>query len=224
MDVAQLSLAFTAGALAFLSPCALPMIPVYLSYYISSERAGKRLASGILQSFSVSAGFILVFFLVGIIPSLIAAEFLKFVWLAAPVLGFLLIIIGLLTGWTTFMDRLPRLNLQIEGGGQISFLTYGIAYGVASLGCSLPVFMIVVLQGASAKSLIEVFWLFAAYGSGAAALIIPLTITLTLAKDLLHKRLLAALPFLKKVNGLVLILAGIYMIYTGLKVTTSILG
>jgi len=224
MDAAQLSLAFTAGALAFLSPCALPMIPVYLSYYISSERAGKRLMNGLLESCSMSVGFLLVFLLVGIIPSIIAAEFLRFVWLAAPVLGFGLIIIGLLSGWTTFMDRLPRLGFQIEGGEQISFLTYGIAYGVASLGCSLPVFLIVVLQGASAKSLIDVLWLFVAYGAGAATLIIPLTITLTLAKDLLYNRLLTVLPFLKKVNGVVIILAGMYMIYTGLKATTSLLG
>ncbi len=224
MDAAQLSLAFTAGALAFLSPCALPMMPGYISYYISSEGAGKRLASALLQSCLMSAGFILVFLLVGLIPSLIAAEFLRFVWLAVPILGLGLVIIGLLTGWTTIMDRLPSLGLKVEGESQISFLTYGVAYGVASLGCSLPVFLIVVLQGASAKSLIDVFWLFSAYGAGAATLIIPLTITLTLAKDLLHKQLLAALPFLKKVNGIVLILAGMYMIYTGLKVTTSLLG
>jgi cytochrome c biogenesis protein CcdA len=166
----------------------------------------------------MSAGFLAVFLLVGIIPSIMAAEFQRYIWLAGPVLGFVLIIIGLLTGWTTFMDRLPSLGLKINGASQISFLTYGVAYGVASLGCSLPVFLIIVLQSSSAKSFIDLLWLFAAYGAGAAALIIPLTITLTLAKDLLHNHLLAALPFLKKVNGVVLILAGIYMIYTGLKV------
>jgi len=216
MDAAQLSLAFIAGALAFLSPCALPMLPGYISYYLSSSVAGKRLVNGILLSFLMSVGFLIVFLIVGIIPSMMAFESLKLVWLAVPVLGFALIIIGLLTFWTTLMNRLPSLGLGIEGAGPFSFLTYGFAYGVASLGCSLPIFLIVVLQSVSAKSFVDVIWLFVAYGAGAAVLIIPLTITLTLAKDLLHTWLLAAMPLLKKANGVVLILAGMYMLYTSL--------
>jgi cytochrome c biogenesis protein CcdA len=216
MDAAQLSLAFIAGALAFLSPCALPMLLGYVSYYISSERTGKRLVNGILQSILMSTGFLIVFLLVGIIPSMMASEFQKFVWLAAPLLGFALIVIGLIIFWTTLMDRLPSLGLGIRDVGSFSFLTYGVAYGVASLGCSLPIFLIVVLQGVSAKSFIDVLWLFAAYGAGAAALIIPLTITLALAKDLLNTWLIAAMPLLKKANGVVLILASVYMVYTSL--------
>jgi threonine/homoserine/homoserine lactone efflux protein len=51
---------------------------------------------------------------------------------------------------------------------------------------------------------------------GAAALIIPLTLTLSLAKRVIHERLLSVLPYMKRVNGVVLIAAGVYMLYAGL--------
>jgi hypothetical protein len=73
-----------------------------------------------------------------------------------------------------------------------------------------------VLQGATAAGLGEILVIFAAYGAGAAALIIPLTLTLTLTKGLLQEKLLSIMPYMKKINAVVLILAGAYMLYSSL--------
>jgi hypothetical protein len=73
-----------------------------------------------------------------------------------------------------------------------------------------------VLQGATAGGLGDILIIFAAYGAGAAALIIPLTLTLTLTKRLIQEKLLSILPYVKNINAVVLILAGAYMLYTGL--------
>jgi cytochrome c biogenesis protein CcdA len=215
MDAAQLIISFTAGALAFLSPCSLPMLPAYVSYYLDRGDQRGRLLSGLALAASMVAGFMLVFVVVGVIPSLVVSEFMKRVWVAEPVIGAGLIGLGVLTGWTRMLDGLPRVGLPVDGN-KLSFLAYGAAYGMASLWCSLPVFILVVLQGAVVGGLSEILVLFAAYGAGAAALIIPLTLALTLTKGLIHERLLAILPYMKKINAVVLILAGAYMIYTGL--------
>jgi cytochrome c biogenesis protein CcdA len=213
MDVAQLTLAFMAGALAFLSPCSLPMLPVYISYYIDKSDSRGRILPVLTVAASLIFGFLLVFVVVGIIPSLLLSEFLKLVWVLEPTIGIILIVIGLLTGWTKAMDRLPTLTIN---GTWISFLSFGVAYGFASLGCNLPIFLLVIFQGATVTGVGEILTLFAAYGAGAAALIIPLTLTLSLAKGLVHKQLVKILPYIKKINGFVLILAGAYMLYAGL--------
>lgn len=215
MDGAQLLIAFTAGALAFLSPCSLPMLPAYVSYTLERGDQKGRLLSGLTLSAAMIIGFLLVFVVIGVIPSLAVSGFMNLVWLAEPVIGGGLMVLGVVTGWTNALDRLPSIGFALDGN-RLSFLFYGVAYGVASLGCSLPVFILIVLQGATAGSLGEILTLFAAYGAGAAALIIPLTLTLSLAKGVIHERLLGVLPYMKRVNGIVLIAAGAYMLYAGL--------
>ncbi len=215
MDGAQLFIAFTAGALAFLSPCSLPMLPAYVSYMLERSDRQGRLLSGLALSAAMIVGFLLVFAVIGVIPSIAVSGFMRFVWLAEPVIGGGLIVLGLVSGWTNALDRLPSIGFAFDVN-KLSFVFYGIAYGVASLGCSLPIFILIVIQGAAVGNFAEILALFAAYGVGAAALIIPLTLTLSLAKGVIHERLLSVLPYMKKMNGIVLIAAGVYMLYTGL--------
>jgi cytochrome c biogenesis protein CcdA len=84
------------------------------------------------------------------------------------------------------------------------------------MGCSLPVFILVVVEGATAGGFAEMLVLFGAYGAGTAALIIPLTLTLTLANGLIYEKLTKILPHMKKLNAVVLVLAGLYMFVTGI--------
>jgi cytochrome c biogenesis protein CcdA len=129
--------------------------------------------------------------------------------------GVLLIFIGIISGWTDKMSNMPLFNLDFSSSTGIrAFYFYGIGYGLASLTCSLPIFILVVLQSVVSASFIDILLLFAAYGFGAACLIIPLTIALVYSKEFIFKRLISIVPFVKKINGLILILAGIYMILT----------
>jgi cytochrome c biogenesis protein CcdA len=216
VDAAQLSIAYTAGALAFLSPCALPLLPTYISYFMERKEEQFRIAQSIYMAISLLGGFLSVFIIIGVIPTFIISEFSRWVWLLTPVIGAMLILLGLITIFTSITERLPRFEIQISGLGEIPFLIYGVAYGAASLGCSLPIFLLVMLQVSSAQSLTDIAYLFISYGLGAATLIIPLTLTLALTKSFIHKWMLNLMPYIKKINGLVLIIAGAYMLFVGL--------
>lgn len=215
MDPAQLALSYTAGALAFLSPCSLPMLPAYVSYYIERREEKGGVLSGLAFSASTTAGFLFVFLALGVLPSLVIGELVAWVHIATPLIGSAMILLGVLAGWTRVLERAPRLATD-WAKGSASFLLYGAAYGVASLGCSLPVFLLVVLQGATAGDIGEMLLLFLAFGAGAATLIIPLTLSLALAKGAFRDWLQKAMPYVKRANGVVLILAGAYMIWAGL--------
>ena len=57
---------FAAGLLTFLSPCVLPLIPVYLSILSGGPDAEGGRFRGVLASLAFAAGFTLVFSVLGL--------------------------------------------------------------------------------------------------------------------------------------------------------------
>ena len=59
----ELPLLFLEGFLAFISPCMLPMLPVYLMYLAAETENGKR--ASVVNTFGFVAGFTLIFMAMG---------------------------------------------------------------------------------------------------------------------------------------------------------------
>jgi cytochrome c-type biogenesis protein len=215
MDVAQLFLAFTAGALAFLSPCSLPMLPVYIAYYLDRGEQGENILKGFLVPVSMISGFLLVYLILGVALSFTIAEVMRWLWVTEPVIGVVMVVLGVIVGGTSLLDRLPQISL-VSNASNLSTLAFGVAYAVASLGCSFPVFMLVVFQGATVNGPLETLSLLSVYGAGAATLVLIFTLGLILVKGLIYERIAAALRHMKMINAAVLIAAGLYMIYRSL--------
>lgn len=216
LDVGQAGLAFTAGLLGFLSPCSLPMLPSYIAYYLNLEvetSRERRLLRALMFAFATTAGFLTVFTAVGLIPSLSIRLLPISESLLTPIIGLGLLCLGFFTALSSVFDRLPQLSISPPtASGPISFYVYGVAYALASLSCSLPVFLLVVLQSAAARSPLDTLFLFVVYGLGAGIIVVPITVATSLSKDYLYRRLIMIMPYMKKLNAAVLILAGAYMI------------
>ena len=213
MGLANLGVAFTAGMLAVLAPCALPMLPSYVAYYMNLDEDERSLGASLGFAFTVVAGFLVVFMVIGLLPSFALNQVSSRLEYVAPFIGALLIIIGLASGLSDVFDRMPAINVSAPlRAGYRSFFLYGVGYGAASLACSLPVFILLVLQSSTAGGPLGVFSTFLTYGLGASAVIVPLTLALTYSKDYVHQRLVWLLPRIKKINAAVLILVGLYMI------------
>ena len=215
MELASLGVAFTAGMLAVLAPCALPMLPSYVAYYMNLEEDERSLGASFGFAFTVVAGFLVVFLVIGLLPSFALNQVSSRLDYVAPFIGALLVLIGLASGLSDIFDRMLAINVTApQRAGYRSFFLYGVGYGAASLACSLPVFILLVLQSSTAGGPLGVFTVFLAYGLGASGVIVPLTLALTYSKDIIHQRLVLLLPRIKKINAAVLILAGLYMIVT----------
>lgn len=209
----SLGVAFTAGMLAVLAPCALPMLPSYVAYYMNLDEDERSLGAILGFAFTVVAGFLIVFLVIGLLPSFALNKVSMRLEYVAPFIGALLVLIGLASGLSDVFDRMPAVNVSAPlKAGYRSFFLYGVGYGAASLACSLPVFILLVLQSSTAGGPLGVFTAFLVYGLGASAVIVPLTLALTYSKDYVHQRLIWLLPRIKKINAAVLILAGLYMI------------
>ena len=60
-------LTFLEGLASFISPCLLPMLPIYISYFMGEEEKSKKKA--ILNSIAFVLGFTFVFLILSIFAS-----------------------------------------------------------------------------------------------------------------------------------------------------------
>ena len=217
MELANISLAFTAGLLAVLAPCALPMLPSFVSFFMNTEEGKSSLAQAVGFGITTVAGFLTVFLAIGILPSFAINVVASKISLVSPFIGVILVILGLGHLFTDVFYNLPVLKTAApEGRGFKAFYLYGLGYGAASMACSFPVFVLLILNSATAGGFLSILLMFVAYGLGAATVIVPLTVALTFSKEIIYQRLMSVLPYMKKINASILILAGAYMIYYGL--------
>ena len=108
-----------------------------------------------------------------------------------------------------FADRVnnPK-DLSVRG-----FFLLGLAYGAASLTCTLPVFLVVIGGGISAGGFLAGAGQFLGYGLGMASVLLTFTLALALFKQCLVTRLRKLIPYVQLASAVLIMLAGAYMIF-----------
>jgi cytochrome c-type biogenesis protein len=131
----------------------------------------------------------------------------------AVVIGVVLVLLGLLLA---FGGRLPvKLNanrLMHGGDGARSMMTFGAAYAVASLSCTLAVLLAVIGSTLASSSVLLLLGVFAAYGAGATTILLLLTVSTALASGALERGLRRLARVIDRVAGAILALSGAYLI------------
>jgi cytochrome c-type biogenesis protein len=204
-----LGLALVAGGLATVNPCGFPLLPAFLSVYVGAREerlppVGSRLLQGLLVGLLVTGGFLGVFVAVGLPVAYGASRVADVLPWAGIGLGGLLVATGLLT----LAGRAPRVNVR-WGARRGGPLLFGVGYGVASLGCTLPIFLAVVGAAAGGSTLI----VFAAYGAGMALVVTALAVAAALLRDGVARGLRRLLPHMGRISGALLVAAGGYLSY-----------
>jgi cytochrome c biogenesis protein CcdA len=217
-----LSIAFVAGGLATLNPCGFPLLPAYLSYYVAADEerlpsAPSRLLQGLLAGLLVTAGFLGVFAIIGlpiVYGAGAVADAVPWVGLAIGVILALAGLVALTTGRLALDVRNP-LRIARERG-LTTMILFGAGYGIASLGCTLPLFLALVgasLSAASGDSLL----VFAAYGLGMALVLTALSVAAALARQGIARGLRRVVPHMSRIAGGLLLAAGAYVSYYWLR-------
>ncbi|HUF32926.1 MAG TPA: cytochrome c biogenesis CcdA family protein [Acidimicrobiales bacterium] len=230
-----LAYAFTVGMVAAVNPCGFPMLPAYLSYFIGldDERAdgGGRVPRALAAAAAVSAGFLVVFSALGIpINAGVTSIYRWMPWLTI-VIGLGLVGLGgaMLLGYRLKV-ALPRLD---RGGGSRQFgsmFLFGVSYAIASLSCTLPLFLTVVAGTTERSNPLSGLFAFGAYALGMSVVLMVLSVALALARESMVRRVRAALQYVDRVAGVLLVLVGAYLVYYGvwardpLNATTSPFG
>jgi cytochrome c-type biogenesis protein len=106
-----------------------------------------------------------------------------------------------------------RIGVRRDAGqGLRRVAVFGATYAVASLSCTLAVFLIVIGQALAAANPLELLAVFGAYAAGSASVLIALSMSAALAKGALERALRRGLPLVSRVAGGLLALSGAYLV------------
>lgn len=236
-----LGLAFGAGVLSTLNPCGFALLPAYVSYAVKEQVSAasdrqpsgwQHLLSGGLLGLPMAAGFLLVFLVAGSVLALGGRELLHlFPWLAILV-GTGLVLLG---GWTLFTRRAPEIPGLATMAAQLSpsrpegdatsqtlvqappramraAWIFGVGYGLSSLGCTLPVFLLVVGTTITAGGMGSAALVLASYAVGMTLVLLAVALAATQLGDLLRSAVFPLLRWVMPVASLFLIAAGLYIV------------
>lgn len=219
MIEAPFALAFAAGMVATVNPCGFAMLPAYLSYFMGLDGdAPRSRAAAVASAFHVgsivSLGFLLVF---GVAGLLITAGFRTIIewipWLALLIgVGVIGLGVALLRGFDLNVG-LFKAKRGRKGRDFRSVFMFGVSYAVASLSCTLPVFLTVVAGQVTQSNLISGLLTFVVYGMGMALVLLGLTVALALGKASIVSRFRSAMKHVNTVSGVILIVAGLYIVW-----------
>ena len=213
--------AFSAGLLSFLSPCVLPLVPVYLASLVGPEIFGDRVA-GIripvfLHSLSFVVGFSLIFTTMGAIAGLTGFAISPSLALLNKISGSLLIAFGvfilaaLKVPWLNYEKRLTP-SLGSTTGYLRSFII-GATFSLAWIACVGPILAGILALALNSATVWRGAYLLAIYSLG---LGLPFLIV-GVAFD-------SIAPLLKRIHRyskLIYIISGLLLIAVGVLVLTN---
>lgn len=216
---------FGAGMVASVNPCGFMMLPSFAAFSISGGREGSlampevSLAERGLRALRMSAlitlGFILVFGIIGVTVSAGGRGLLQYFPWSSLVIGVGLIALGawlLLPGKHLIFPAATRVALP-DGNGVGGMFAFGIAYGLASLGCTLPIFLVVVGTALASEGFLFSVLQFLNYALGMGLVITIVAVSVAYFQGALVRPLRAVMPYVERIGALFLVGAGTYLVY-----------
>ena len=168
--------AFTTGMLATVNPCGFAMLPAYLSYFLGIETgerpattAWSRVGRAVAVSLAVSLGFLSVFTVIGAIVRAGGDVLIDWAKYATIPIGLALAGLGvaMISGY-----HLPFTTPRLDKGGRdrtvVSMFVFGVSYAIASIGCTLPLFIGAALTSFTSRGTVSGVLLVLTYGAGMA--------------------------------------------------------
>lgn len=220
MNDGSLAFAFAMGMVATINPCGFAMLPAYLSYFLGMEDRSSTATAGVRRALAVglavSVGFLLVFAVIGILITEFRLAILdKLPWVTIAIgIGLVGLGVAMLRGFEPVLN-LPKLQKGTNSRELWSMFLFGVSYAVSSLSCTIPLFLVAVGWSFADTDLAQGVLTFLAYGLGMSLTLMALTLAIALARQGLVRWLRGALPYINRVAGALLVLAGAYMAYYG---------
>ena len=219
----RLALAFTAGMVATVNPCGFALLPAYLTYFLGLEGdpAGgtpdaprNPVRRALAVSAAVTLGFVAVFGVMGLVWSSVAEVVGERLPYATLVIGLGLVAVGvaMLRGFEPVV-RLPKVQLSGEGRELTSMFLYGVSYAVASLSCTIGVFISVVSTTLAGEHALTSVVTFLAYALGMGVTLAVLTLGVALARQGIVHTFRRVLPYMNRISGALMVVAGLFVAY-----------
>lgn len=131
----QYIIAFLEGIITFISPCLLPMLPIYISYFAGGgeRNTGKTLKN----SLGFVTGFTVVFVILGALAGTVGSFLREYQTFVNIISGLIVILFGLnfLGVFHLNLFRGSQRNINTENMGFFSALLFGIIFSLGWTPC-----------------------------------------------------------------------------------------
>jgi cytochrome c-type biogenesis protein len=132
-------LLFLEGIITFISPCILPLLPLYVSYFVGgNEESSKSKYNALINSLGFVLGFTMIFTLLGTL----AGTFGSFIKEESSIINFwgglIIIIFGINyigVFKIPFLERSLKINAQIKTVKFLSSILFGMIFAIGWTPC-----------------------------------------------------------------------------------------
>ena len=211
--------AFAAGMVASVNPCGVMMLTSYTFQQIKQkdhQALARQMSGWLLKTILISGSFLVLFLGIGLVVSLGNRWVIDAFPTIGLVVGFVMVGVGL---WLVITNQTLSLggnkDINLEGANSLGgAILFGFSYALASLSCTLPIFLVVVGSALGGEATL---WLglsqFAAYALGMGFVVLLVFIGAGLFKRALGRWLRKVTPLVHRMSSIFLIGAGVYLVY-----------
>lgn len=212
----QYIISFLEGIITFISPCLLPMLPIYISYFAGGgERQTKKTVTNAL---GFVLGFSIVFIAMGALAGTVGSFLTKYQTIVNVVSGLVVIVFGL-SFMGVFQLKIFRggnSNFNPENLGFFSATVFGVIFSIGWTPCVGTFLGSALMLASQQGSVLKGTLMLVAYSVG---LGIPFIISAVLID-----KLKATFDFIKKHYRIINLVSGGLLIAIGILMATGILG
>ncbi|MBS6561369.1 MAG: cytochrome c biogenesis protein CcdA [Clostridiales bacterium] len=218
-------LLFLEGIITFISPCILPMLPIYISYFAGSE--GNQKFRAFRNAIAFVLGFTIIFSLMGAAASTIGVFFQQHMRIINLICGIVMIVFGInVLGLypIKFLNNTYKIswNKDTKNMGIVGSFIFGSIFGIGWTPCVGPFLGSALMIASNSTKIVEGVLMLVVYSLG-------LGIPFILSALLIH--LLAGVfqfikshySIIKGISGALLIIIGICMATGYLNIFLSLL-
>ena len=216
---------FSAGVVSAVNPCGFAMLPAYLGLYMSigiddktAVHYRQMILKGLFIGCSVGFGILSLFLLVGLITGFALTLLRSIMEWVGIALGICLISFGiwLTNGGRIYTNVTARIGQSIGNPNEINlkgFFLFGVSYGIASLSCTLPIFLAVIGVNLKASSIYDSMLQFGLYGIGMGFMIMLVTLSMVALKGVMIRYIKSVLPYVERIGFLLVVVSGMYIVF-----------
>lgn len=226
IDATAATYALLLGAVAAFNPCGFALLPAYITVIVTGSADARvsravTLRRAVAFGLAMTLGFMVVFTAFGV---LFGAVDLGLQGSVLPYVSYVTVVIGGVVVWLGIVmlrgGELRGPGLRLSGAAPSrtfwSQTVYGASFALASLSCTIGLFLAVVAQALAADGPAGVVAPFVIYGAGMGAALLAVSIFAALAGSAAAAGLRRRTPTLMRWGGALMVLAGLYVILFGL--------
>ena len=206
-------LTFLEGIASFISPCILPMLPIYISYFVGKDN--QKTSKAVINSVGFVFGFTTVFLLLSIFASSLGRLVSGSIKYIKIIFGIIIILLGLNYMEilkVNFLNKTKRVKADTKDLNFLKALIFGMLFSISWTPCIGTFLSSALLLIAKEQDILKGIILMLIYSVG---LGIPFVISAIFIEKLktLFDFIKKNYGIIKKISGLILIVMGIYMFF-----------